>query len=67
MLRAYLDAGAVVCDLQQFQSAVFDLDLEGSGSRINCILNELLQGVDGCDDNFASGDLVDNDGIEGLS
>ena len=50
----------IISYLQQLQTAVFDHDLKGSGASIDSIFNELLQRMHRCNDNFASGDLIDD-------
>lgn len=50
----------IVSDLEQLQPTVFDHNFEGRRSRIDGILNELFQGMNRCNDNLSSSNLVDN-------
>ena len=51
----------VVGDLEEFQSPLFYQDLDRGGPRIDRVLDKFLQRVHRRDDDFASGDLVDNE------
>ena len=62
----YVDATAVVGYLKQLETAVLHQNFESGRARINSILNQLLEGVDGGHDNFTSSNLVDYVGVECL-
>lgn len=63
---AHINTTAVVCYLQQFQASFFDKDLERGRPCIDGILDELLQRMNGGNNNLSSSDLVDNILIKGL-
>lgn len=51
---------SIVCNLQQFESSIFDQNLEGRRASVNGIFNEFLQGMNGGDNNLPSGNLINN-------
>jgi hypothetical protein len=51
---------AIVGNLEQLQAPIFNHYLNGGRASINSVLNELLEGMYWGNDDFASGDLVDN-------
>jgi hypothetical protein len=51
---------AVVGDLEQFETAVFDYDFELGGSCVDRVFHQLLESVDWGDDDLAGCDLVDH-------
>lgn len=62
----YVDARAIVGDLQQLQSPVLDGNLDRGGAGIDRVLNQLFERVDGCDNDLAGGDFVYDVLVEGL-
>lgn len=57
---------AIICNLEQLQTSIFDQDLNGGGTRIDGILDQFLQGVHRGHNNFPGCDLVDDVWVEGL-
>lgn len=62
----YLDAAAIVGDLEEFEAAVLDQDFECSGASIDRVLNQFLQSIDRGNNDLSCGDLVDNVGVKSL-
>jgi hypothetical protein len=56
----YLNATAIVCDLQELETAILDEDLYRGGPSIDCVLNELFQGMYGSHNDFSGRNLVDH-------
>ena len=62
-----IDAMAVVGDLKQLQPSLLNDNLKRSGASIHSIFDQLFQGMDRSDYDFASSYLVDNILIKRLS
>lgn len=63
---SYIYAMSIVCDLEQFQTTFFDEDFKGSGSSINSVLNQLLEGMHWSHNDLPSCNFVDYIWIESL-
>lgn len=63
---AHLNTTAIICDLQQFQAALFDEYLERGRARIHSILDELLQGMHRGDNDLSCGNFVHDIGVQSL-
>jgi len=62
----YIDAAAVICDLQKLQAAVPHQHLERGGSGVDSILDQFLECMDRGYNNFPCGNLVHHVLIESL-
>lgn len=49
---------AIVGNLKELETTVFDEDFERRGAGINGIFDKFFEGMDGGDDDFAGRDLV---------
>ncbi len=58
--RSYLNATAVVRDLQQLEATVFDKHLKSCSAGIDSILHQFLQCVNGSNYNLTSCNFIDN-------
>ena len=56
----------IVSDLQKFQSPFFNNNFERGGSGVDAILDEFLQSIDGCNNDFPGCNFVNDIGIESL-
>lgn len=54
----YSDSVAVVGDLDEFEAAVLDDDVDGGGVGVETVLDELFDGGDGALDDLTGGDSV---------
>lgn len=62
----YLDSAAIVGDLEELQTSILGHHIQGSGARIDGVLNKLLESMDGSHNDFSRGDLVDDIGVKCL-
>lgn len=54
------DSVAIVGDLDEFEAAVLDDEVDGGGGGVEAVLDQLLDGGDGALDDLAGGDSVDD-------
>lgn len=54
------DSVAIVGDLDEFEAAVLDDEVDGGGGGVEAVLDQLLHGGDGALDDFPGGDSVDD-------
>lgn len=61
-----INSGTIISELQELQAAILDEDVELLGLGIDGVFDEFLESVDRGDDDFASCNLVDHEGIQSL-
>lgn len=56
----HLNSAAIVGDLEELQASILGHHVQGSGARIDGILNELLESVNGSHNDLTGGNFVDD-------